>query len=125
MSEVPKIIEDFLKGNNDAGGTIASLEEKAKQLVAQIEILEDARDIAYNAALEWAATWIVGAQLSGHGVEVQRYANTMAMSIRAAKRRLTQRAPDVCPSCAGEKQVIGEDGTVWFCGICGGTGKRR
>ncbi len=125
MSEVPKIIEDFLKGNNDAGGTIASLEEKTKQLAAQIEILEDARDIAYNAALEWAATWIVGAQLSGHGVEVQRYANTMAMSIRAAKRRLTQRAPDVCPSCAGEKQVIGEDGTVWVCGICGGTGKRR
>ena len=98
MSEVPKIIEDFLKGNNDAGGTIASLEEKAKQLVAQIEILEDARDIAYNAALEWAATWIVGAQLSGHGVEVQRYANTMAMSIRAAKRGLTKRAPDLWDS---------------------------
>ena len=99
MSEVPKIIEDFLQGNNDAGGTIASLEEKAKQLMAQIEILEDARDIAYNAALEWAATWIVGAQLSGHGVEVQRYANTMAMSIRAAKRGLTKRAPDVGWTC--------------------------
>ena len=27
MSEVPKIIEDFLKGNNDAGGTVAKLEE--------------------------------------------------------------------------------------------------
>lgn len=39
--------------------------------------------------------------------------------------RLTQRAPDVCPSCAGEKKVIGEDGTIWVCGICGGTGKRR
>lgn len=38
--------------------------------------------------------------------------------------RLTKRAPDVCPSCAGAKQVIGEDGTVWVCGICGGTGKR-
>lgn len=38
---------------------------------------------------------------------------------------LTKRVPDVCPSCAGEKQVIGEDGTVWVCGICGGTGKRR
>ena len=38
---------------------------------------------------------------------------------------LTWRAPDVCPSCAGDKQVIGEDGTVWVCGICGGTGKRR
>jgi len=36
-----------------------------------------------------------------------------------------QRVPDVCPSCVGEKQVIGEDGTVWVCGICGGTGKRR
>ena len=108
MSEVPKIIEDFLNGNNDAGGTIASLEEKAKQLVAQIEILEDARDIAYNAALEWAATWIVGAQLSGHGVEVQRYANTMAMSIRAAKRGLTQRAPDVLKSaCCVAYQFTG------------------
>lgn len=32
MSEVPKIIEDFLKGNNDAGGTIASLEEKLSNL---------------------------------------------------------------------------------------------
>ena len=94
MSEVPKIIEDFLKGNNDAGGTIASLEEKAKQLVAQIEILEDARDIAYNAALEWSASWITGAQLSGHGKEVQEYAYNMAMSIRAAKRGLTSRALD-------------------------------
>ncbi len=115
MSEVPKIIEDFLKGNNDAGGTIASLEEKAKQLVAQIEILEDARDIAYNAALEWAATWIVGAQLSGHGVEVQRYANTMAMSIRAAKRRLTPRALDAAETCdCGEP--FPESGSCIFCG---------
>ena len=40
-------------------------------------------------------------------------------------QKLTKRGPDVCPSCAGEKQVIGEDGTVWVCGICGGTGKRR
>ena len=93
MSEVPKIIEDFLKGNNDAGGTIASLEEKAKQLVAQIEILEDARDIAYNAALEWAASWITGAQLSGHSEEVQEYAHNMAMSIRAGKHKLTPRTP--------------------------------
>ena len=108
MSEVPKIIEDFLKGNNDAGGTIASLEEKAKQLAAQIEILEDARDIAYNAALEWAATWIIGAQLSGHGVEVQRYANTMAMSIRAAKRRPTPRAADVAPGCPSCHHLVGE-----------------
>ena len=114
MSEVPKIIEDFLKGNNDAGGTIASLEEKAKQLVAQIEILEDARDIAYNAALEWAANWIIGAQLSGHGVEVQRYANTMAMSIRAAKRGLTQRAVDVCQTCQDDDFAHGD-----YCPECG------
>ena len=94
MSEVPKIIEDFLKGNNDAGGTISSLEEEAKRLALQVEALENIRDTAYNAALEWAADWIIGAQLSGHGVEVQRYANTMAMSIRAAKRGLTPRALD-------------------------------
>ena len=94
MSEVPKIIEDFLKGNNDAGGTISRLEEEASRLASQIEVLENVRDTAYNAALDWAADWIIGAQLSGYGVEVQRYANTMAMSIRAAKRGLTQRAPD-------------------------------
>ncbi len=123
MSEVPKIIEDFLKGNNDAGGTIASLEEEAKKLVAQIEILEDARDIAYNAALEWAATWIVGAQLSGHGVEVQRYANTMAMSIRAAKRGLTQRAADAgCDVC--RDGVPGWDEEWLFCPYCGSTLRR-
>ena len=113
-----------MKGNNDAGGTIASLEEKAKQLMAQIEILEDARDIAYNAALEWAATWIVGAQLSGHGVEVQRYANTMAMSIRAAKRGLTKRALDVCPSCAGSGYSQNTYPT-YVCSACSGTGTRQ
>ena len=94
MSEVPKIIEDFLKGNNDAGGTIASLEEEVSRLALKIEVLENVRDTGYNAALDWAADWIIGAQLSGHGVEVQRYANTMAMSIRAAKRGLTPRAAD-------------------------------
>ncbi len=35
-----------------------------------------------------------------------------------------QRIHDTCPSCEGAKQVIGEDGTVWVCGICGGTGER-
>ena len=94
MSEVPKIIEDFLKGNNDAGGTIASLEEEVSRLALKIEVLENVRDTGYNAALDWAADWIIGAQLSGYGVEVQRYANTMAMSIRAAKRGLTKREPD-------------------------------
>ena len=124
MSEVPKIIEDFLQGNNDAGGTIASLEEKAKQLMAQIEILEDARDIAYNAALEWAASWITGAQLSGHSEEVQEYAYNMAMSIRAAKRGLTKRVPDVCPECAGSGKT-GSIGLPHECPYCAGTGKRR
>ena len=58
-------------------------------------------DNEYDAALEWAANWIIGVQLSGHGVEVQQYANTMAMSIRAAKRGLTKRAADgaICPCC--------------------------
>lgn len=124
MSEVPKIIEDFLKGNNDAGGTIASLEEKAKQLMAQIEILEDARDIAYNAALEWAASWITGAQLLGRSEEIQEYARNMAMSIRAAKRGLTQRVPDVCPECAGSGKT-GSIGLPRECPYCDGTGKRR
>ena len=124
MSEVPKIIEDFLKGNNDAGGTIASLEEEASRLALQIEALENVRDTAYNAALEWAANWIIGAQLSGHGVEVQRYANTMAMSIRAAKRGLTPRALDVCPSCAGKGTYqIGVYSET--CSACHGTGKRQ
>lgn len=94
MSEVPKIIEDFLKGNNDAGGTISRLEEEASRLALQIEVLENVRDTAYNAALEWAASWVTGAQLSGHSEEVQEYAHNMAMSIRAAKRGLTQRAAD-------------------------------
>ena len=101
MSETPKIIEDFLKGNNDAGGTIASLEEKAKSLVSQIETLENTRDTAWDAALEWAASWITGAGLIGKSEEIQEYAHTMAMSIRAAQRGLTPRALDACPSCAG------------------------
>ena len=102
MSEVPKIIEDFLKGNNDAGGTVAKLEEEASRLVSQIESLETTNhrlrtenDNEYDAALEWAASWVTGAQLSGHSEEVQEYARNMAMSIRAAKRGLTKRAPDL------------------------------
>lgn len=102
MSEVPKIIEDFLKGNNDAGGTVAKLEEEASRLVSQIESLETTNhrlrtenDNEYDAALEWAACWITGAQLSSRSEEVQEYARNMAMSIRAAKRGLTKRAPDL------------------------------
>jgi len=102
MSEVPKIIEDFLKGNNDAGGTVAKLEEEASRLVSQIESLETTNhrlrtenDNEYDAALEWAASWITGAQLLGRSEEIQEYARNMAMSIRAAKRGLTKRAPDL------------------------------
>jgi len=102
MSEVPKIIEDFLKGNNDAGGTVAKLEEEASRLVSQIELLETTNhrlrtenDNEYDAALEWAASWITGAQLLGRSEEIQEYARNMAMSIRAAKRGLTQRVPDL------------------------------
>ncbi len=102
MSEVPKIIEDFLKGNNDAGGTVAKLEEEASRLVSQIESLETTNhrlrtenDNEYDAALEWAASWITGAQLLGRSEEIQEYARNMAMSIRAAKRGLTKRVPDL------------------------------
>ena len=66
-------------------------------------------DNEYDAALEWAAEWITGAQLSGRGVEVQEYARSMAMSIRAAKRGLTPRAADGakwrCKSCGFESGV--------------------
>ena len=101
MSEIPKIIENFLKGNNDDGGTVAKLEEEASRLVSQIESLEitnhrlrTEKDNDYDAALEWAASWITGAQLSSRSEEVQEYARNMAMSIRAAKRGLTKRTPD-------------------------------
>jgi len=215
MSEVPKIIEDFLKGNNDAGGTIASLEEEANRLVSQVdakkheelvklgmkivrELMEKTRmdtkckcghsvfdhsddigcdakgctcsmgfedaaseiftkaeteidnlhrevnilkaenyklkdknhslrvrnDNEYDGALEWAAEWITGAQLLGRSQEIQEYARNMAMSIRAAKRGLTRRALDVCPSCAGKGTYqIGVYSET--CSACHGTGTRQ
>lgn len=110
MSEVPKIIEDFLKGNNDAGGTISALEDIAKNLVLQIKALENTKDTAWNAGLEWAASWITGAGLIGKSEEVQEYAHTMAMSIRAAQVGLTQRALDG-----------GESHRCWGCGSTDGT----
>lgn len=123
MSETPKIIEDFLKGNNDAGGTIASLEEEAKRLDAQIETLENTKNTTWDAALEWAASWITGAGLIGKSEEIREYARTMAMSIRAAKVGLTPRAPDVCPECAGSGKT-GSIGLPRECPFCDGTGKR-
>lgn len=130
MSEVPKIIEDFLKGNNDAGGTVAKLEEEASRLVSQIESLETTNhrlrtenDNEYDAALEWAASWITGAQLSSRSEEVQEYARNMAMSIRAAKRGLTPRAADAgCDVC--RDGVPGWDEEWLFCPYCGSTLRR-
>lgn len=79
---------------------------------------------AFDAALEWAAGWITGAQLLGRSEEVQEYARNMAMSIRAAKRGLTKRVPDVCPECAGSGKT-GSIGLPHECPYCDGTGKRR
>ncbi len=75
-------------------------------------------------ALEWSASWITGAGLIGKNEEVQEYASAMAMSIRAAKRGLTKRALDVCPSCAGKgiKQIGAYSET---CPACHGTGTRQ
>ena len=71
------------------------------------EAIEDVRNEnntsqmeAFDEALEWAASWITGAQLLGRSEEIQEYASNMAMSIRAAKRGLTQRAPDAGAACA-------------------------
>ena len=122
MSEIPKIIENFLKGNNDAGGTVAKLEEEASRLVSQIESLEitnhrlrTEKDNDYDAALEWAASWITGAQLSSRSEEVQEYARNMAMSIRAAKRGLTKRALDAANVC----RVINHFYVDGVCSQCG------
>jgi len=69
----------------------------------------------------WNVLWMLSYQC---GIEeVQKALNEMKVLFHESG--LTQRAPDVCPECFGEKQVTGEDGTVWVCGICGGTGKRR
>lgn len=45
MSEVPEIIQAFLKGENDAGGTIAALEEKALRLSEQIDAAKKVNDL--------------------------------------------------------------------------------
>lgn len=86
--------------------------------------LRTEKDNDYDGALEWAAEWITGAQLSGHSEEVQEYARNMAMSIRAAKRGLTKRALDVCPSCTGKGTYqIGVYSET--CSACHGTGTRQ
>jgi hypothetical protein len=96
------------------------------------EAIEDVRNEnntsqmeAFDEALEWAASWITGAQLLGRSEEIQEYARNMAMSIRAAKRGLTQRAPDACPYCAGKGEFINQIGKALRCNHCAGTGQRR
>jgi hypothetical protein len=56
------------------------------------EILPDdpMLNIAYNAGLEWAANWITGSQSLGHSEETVEFARNMAMSIRAARRKVNQ-----------------------------------
>jgi len=108
MNKVQKIIEDFTKGNNDAGGTIASLEDEILKMTK--EILELRREVEnwklhskanfimadyeHNRALEWAAWYINDVQLVGKSDDVKEYARTMGMSLLAAKRGLTKRAAD-------------------------------
>ena len=95
------------------------------------EAIEDVRNEnntsqmeAFDEALEWAASWVTGAQLLGRSEEIQEYARNMAMSIRAAKRGLTLRALDVCPSCAGKGTYqIGVYSET--CSACHGTGTRQ
>ncbi len=45
-------------------------------------------------------------------------------SLERALRHLTQRAPDVCPECAGSGKT-GSIGLPHECPYCDGTGKRR
>ena len=73
------------------------------------EAIEDVRNEnntsqmeAFDEALEWAASWITGAQLLGRSEEIQEYASNMAMSIRAAKRGLTKRVPDLWDSAPSQ-----------------------
>ncbi len=109
MNKVEKIIEDFTKGNNDAGGTIASLEDEILKITK--EILELRREVEkwklhskanfimadyeYNRALEWAAWYINDVQLIGKNDSIKEYASTMGKSLLAAKRSLTPLALDL------------------------------
>jgi hypothetical protein len=108
MSETLKIIEDFLKGNNDAGGTIADLEDEILKMTKEILELQHEvenwklhskanlilADYEHDRALEWAAWYINDVQLIGKSDDVKEYARTMGMSLLAAKRGLTKRAAD-------------------------------
>lgn len=95
------------------------------------EAIEDVRNEnntsqmeAFDEALEWAASWITGAQLLGRSEEIQEYARNMAMSIRAAKRGLTPRAPDVCPADGGKHSWHPDKDNylIYSCRKCGARG---
>ena len=95
------------------------------------EAIEDVRNEnntsqmeAFDEALEWAASWITGAQLLGRSEEIQEYASNMAMSIRAAKRGLTQRTPDVCPADGGKHSwhPNKDNYLIYSCRKCGARG---
>ncbi len=116
---------------NTASEIFTKAETEIDNLYREVNILKainhrlrTEKDNDYDAALEWAAEWVTGVQLSGHGEEVQEYARNMAMSIRAAKRGLTKRALDVCPSCAGSGYSQNTYPS-YVCSACSGTGKRQ
>ncbi len=118
MSEVPKIIEDFLKGNNDAGGTIASLEDEAKKLVAKIEELEtskgiDQRTLAYSIATK-------SCEVLGVNITAEKLWSLVEAIQPILESGLTKRAPDVCPVSNGE-HVWEPDGSAPHecCSLCG------
>lgn len=117
MSEVQKIIEDFLKGNNDAGGTIANLEEKAKRLVAKIEKLEmgkgiDQRKIAFSIATK-------SCEVLGVNITAEKLWSLVGAIQPILASGLTKRAADglACDDIYHDFLLQWEE--VNFCDVCG------
>ena len=123
MSETPKIIEDFLKGNNDAGGTIASLEDEAKKLVAKIEELETSKGIDQRALAYSIAT--KSCEVLGVNITAEKLWSLVEAIQPILESGLTQRAPDVCPVCAGTGYKRISPTMLADCRECNGTGQRR
>ncbi len=117
MSETPKIIEDFLKGNNDAGGTIASLEEEAKRLVAKIEELEtskgiDQRKIAFSIATK-------SCEVLGVNITAEKLWSLVEAIQPILASGLTQRPPVVCHECGESETIDPNNDGVPTCVHCG------
>ena len=83
------------------------------------EAIEDVRNEnntsqmeAFDEALEWAASWITGAQLLGRSCACSSW------------RRLTQRAPDVCPADGGKHSwhPNKDNYLIYSCRKCGARG---